>query len=322
MTSMKAVMYKQYGSPEVLHVNDIEMPAPNDNQVLVKVHAASVNPAEAHMRAGGGRLFGGGLLKPKQPIPGADFAGRVEAAGKNITKFQPGDDVYGRRDPGGLAEYLCVSEKSIATKPARISYEQAAAVPVAGITALQSLRDAGKLQAGQEVLINGATGGLGTFSVQIAKALGARVTGVTSTRNLELVRSLGADKVIDYTKGNFARGGECYDLIIDNVGNHSISDYLRTLKPNGICIITGYTSVLILIPNFLLGRLVSRFGNKQIGNMLAHIKSQDLLFLNELMEAGKLTPFVDKVYPLSQAAEAYRYLETKHARGKIVITLE
>ncbi len=319
---MKAIVYTQYGPPEVLKVKEVEKPAPNDDQALVRVLAVSVNPAEAHMRGGGGRLFGGGLLKPKESIPGADFAGRVEAVGKNITGFHAGDEIFGRKDPGGLAEYACVSERSIALKPAQATFAQAAAVPVAGVTALQSLRDAGHLQAGQKVLINGAAGGLGTFSVQIAKAFGAVVTGVCSTRNLELVCSLGADYAIDYTKDDLSRSGQRYDLIIDNVGNLPVSAYRRLLTPNGICVITGFTSVFLLLQDFTLGPLFSRTGGQKIGNMLAHIRQPDLVALKELIEAGKLTPFVDKTYPLNQAAEAYRYLETRHARGKIVISME
>ena len=321
---MKAIVHTQYGSPEVLRIQEVEKPTPNDNQVLVRVHAASLNPAEAHMRKGAlmARVMGTGLLKPKNTILGADIAGRVEAVGRNVTQFKPGDEVFGRRDPDGFAEYVCVSENPIALKPTNMTFEQAAAVPVAAITALQSLRDDGQIQPGQKVLINGASGGVGTFTVQIAKAFGAHVTGVCRTQNLDLVRSLGADQVIDYTQEDFTRNGQRYDLIIDNVGNHSISDYARALNPKGICVIVGFTSVSLLLQHLLLGRLISKIGSKKIGMMLAHIKKTDLVLLKELMEAGKLVPVIDRCYPPSEVSEAYRRLEEKHARGKIVVTLE
>ena len=322
---MKAITYTQYGSPDVLQLTEVEKPTPNDNQVLVRVHAVSLNPAEAHLRRGMliARLMGGnGVLKPRQTVLlGADIAGRVEAVGKNVTQFEPGDEVFGRRDPGGFAEYTCVSEKPIAPKPANMTFAQAAAVPVAGLTALQSLRDTGRLQPGQTVLINGAAGGLGTFSVQIAKALGAKVTGVCSTRNLDLIRSLGADRVIDYTREDVTRDGQRYDLIIDNVGNRSISDYTRLLNPNGICVITGFTSVGLLLQHLALGRVVSAVGNKKVGMMVSKMSQPDLLWLKEQMEAGTLTPVIDKTYSLNAVPEAYRYLETKHARGKIIVMM-
>lgn len=321
---MKAIVAKAYGPPDVLQVREVEKPAPNDDQVLVRVRAVSLNPAEAHMRKGllVGRIIQGGLLRPKHAIPGADFSGRMEAVGRNITRFQPGDEVFGRRGYDGFAEYVCVTENPIAPKPANVTFEQAAAVPVAGVTALQALRDDGRIRPGQEVLINGATGGLGTFTVQIAKAFGAHVTGVCSTRNLELARSLGADRVIDYTREDFSRNGQRYDLIIDNVGNHPVSDYLRVLNPRGICVITGFTSMALLVQYFVMGRLITRFGNKKVGTMLARITKEDLLVLKGLMEAGKVVPFVDRCYPLSEVPEAYRHLETRHARGKIVVTME
>ena len=322
---MKAIVYTQYGPPDVLHVQEVEKPTPNDNQILVQVHAVSLNPAEAHMMSGMlmARILGGnGLLKPKNTIPGADFSGRVEAVGKNVTQFRPGDEVFGRRGSSGFAEYVCVTENPIALKPANMTFEQAAAVPVAGITALQSLRDNGKIQPGQNVLINGASGGVGTFSVQVAKAFGADVAGVCSTKNLNLVRSLGADRVIDYTREDFTRNGQRYDLIIDNVGNHPVSDYVRALNPKGICVVVGYTSMGLVLQYMLLGRLISRFGSKKIGSMLAHIRQNDLVVLKELMETGKVVPVVDKCYPLSQVPEAYRYLKTRHAPAKIVVTFK
>ena len=322
---MKAIVHTQYGSPDVLHIQEVERPAPNDSHVLVRVHAVSLNPAEAHMRRAepmARLLAGNGLLKPKHPVLGADFAGRVEAVGSNVTQFKPGDEVFGRRAPNGFAEYVCVGENSIVLKPANITFEQAASVPIAAVTALQSLRDDGQIQPGQKVLINGASGGVGTFTVQIAKAFGAHVTAVCSMRNLDLVRSLGADQVIDYTREDFTRSGQRYDLIIDNVGNHSISDYTRALCPKGICVITGYTSMVLLLQHLVMGRLISRIGSKKIGMMLARITKKDLVVLKELMEAGKVVPVVDRCYSLSEVPEAYRYLETRHARGKIVVTFE
>ncbi len=253
---------------------------------------------------------------------GADISGRVEAVGRNVTQFKPGDEVFGRGAPNGFAEYVCVGENPIALKPVNITFEQAAAVPVAALTALQSLRDAGQIQPGQKVLINGASGGVGTFTVQIAKSFGAEVTGVCNTRNLDLVRSLGADRVIDYTREDFTRNGQRYDLIIDNVGNHSVLDYKRALTPNGICVLVGATSMVLLFQNMALGRLISRTGSNKIGFMLAHITKKDLVVLKELMEAGKVVPVVDRCYPLGEVAEAFRYAETGHARGKVVVTLE
>jgi len=319
---MKTVVYTKYGPPDVLQLKDVEKPAPNDDQVLVRVHAASLNPSEMHMMSGKliARVLGGnGLLKPKNTIPGADIAGQVEAVGKNVTQFKLGDEVFGRRAPGGFAEYVCVSEKLIALKPANLTFEQAAAVPVAGITALQSLRDTGQIQPGQKVLINGASGGVGTFTMQIAKAFGVHVTGVCHTRNLDLVRSLGADRVIDYNRENFSRNGQRYDLIIDNVGNHSISDYRRALSPKGICVVVGYTSFVLMLQNLVLGPLLSRTGSQKIGTMLAHMKNPDLVVLKELIEAGKVVPVIDRCYPPNEVSEAYRHLATRHARGKIVI---
>lgn len=321
---MRAVVVTAYGPPDVLRIEDVEKPAPNDDQVLVRVRALSLNPAEAHMRNGmlAARLMQGGWWRPRDPIPGADFAGVVEAVGKNITGYRPGDAVYGRRGRDGLAEYVCAPETLIAPKPANVTFEQAAAVPVAGVTALQALRDFGHVGPGQTVLINGAAGGLGTFTVQIAKAFGAEVTAVTSTQNLELARSLGADRVVDYTREDFSRSGQRFDVIIDNVGNHPLADLFRVLKPNGIGVITGYWSMGHLIQFLAVAPLMSRMGSKKVGSMLAQIRHPDLLALNGLMESGELTPCVDRTYPLSEAAEAYRYLETRHARGKIVIVMD
>ncbi len=320
---MKAIASPKYGPPEVLQLREVEKPAPDGNQVLMEVHAASLNPAESHMRKGElmARLFSG-LFRPKETMLGADIAGRVEAVGGNVTRFKPGDEVFGRKAPNGLAEYVCASENALALRPANMTFEQAAAIPVAAITALQSLRDAGQIQPGQNVLINGASGGVGTFTVQIAKTFGAHVTGVCSTRNLDLVRSLGADRVIDYTREDFTRNGQHYELVVDNVGNHSISDYARALSPRGICVVVGYTSLFLLLQHLVLGRVISGVGNKKIGMMLAHIRKNDLILLKEMMEAGKVAPVIDRCYPLGEVPEAFRYLEEGHARGKVVITFE
>lgn len=320
---MQAYVYAAYGPPEVLQLQTVDKPTPTDSQVLVKVAATSINPAECHLRNGmllARLLGGGGVLRPKPTIPGADFAGVVEAVGSGVTRYRPGDEVYGRRGQDGLAEYVCVSEKPITHKPAGLTFEQAAAVPVAAMTALQSLRDDGQLQAGQTVLINGGSGGVGTFTVQIAKALGAHVTAVCSTRNVELVRSLGADRVIDYTTEDYTGTGQTYDLIIDNVGNRTVGAYARTLRPNGRCVIVGFKSVGLLLHQQVVGRLASRLGKKPIGSMLAQITAEDLGHVNDLMTSGRVVPVIDRCYPFSQAVEAFRYAEAGHARGKVIIT--
>ena len=317
---MKAIIFTQYGSPDVLHLKDVEKPMPGDNETLVKVHAASANPADWHtMRAEPflARLSNG-LLKPKNPRLGADLAGRVEAVGKNVTQFQAGDDVFGELPLDGLgsfAEYVCSNEDALALKPAQLTFEQAATVPLAGFTALQGLRDKGKIQAGQKVLINGASGGIGTFAVQIAKSYGTEVTGVCSTRNLDMVRSIGADHVIDYTKEDFTQNGQRYDLIFDTVGNLSISGCRRALSPDGICSVAGFTTMSHLFAVML-------FGGKKIGMMeTASSNKKDLLFIRELLEAGKVVPVIDRTYPFSETPEAIRYLERGHAQGKVVITV-
>lgn len=320
---MKAIVATRYGPPEVLQPAEVEKPTPTDDQVLVRVRAVSLNPAEWHMRQGMllARLFSRSLLRPKNPIPGADFAGQVEAVGRHITQFRPGDEIFGRRGAGGLAEYVCVGEKFSAPKPATLTFEQAAAIPVAGCTALQSLRDAGRVQPGQKVLVNGASGGVGTFTIQIARVLGAEVTGVCSTRNVELVRSLGADHVIDYTREDFARAGQQYDLIIDNVGNRSVLDCARVLRPNGICVGIGYWSLARMLQGAVLGPLVSRTQHKTFRGMLAHITPADLVWLADRVAAGEVVPVIDRCYPFEQVPEAYRYAEAGHARGKVVVTL-
>lgn len=319
---MKAILYTAYGSPDVLHVKDVEKPAPKDNEVLVKIHAASANPADWHIMRAEPFLarLENGLLKPKNPRLGADMAGRVEAIGKNVTEFQIGDDVFGEMPlsrMGTFAEYICATEELLALKPANLTFEQAAAVPLAAFTALQGLRDKGQIKSGQKVLINGASGGVGTFAVQIAKSYGTEVTGVCSTRNLDLVRSIGADHVIDYTKEDFTQNGQRYDLIFDAVGNRSVSDLQRALTPNGICSIAGFTTLPLLFQSMLLG-------NKQVGRMAtAKENKKDLLVIQELLEIGKVVPVIDKKYSsLSEVPEAIRYLETGRARGKVVIAIQ
>ncbi len=319
---MKAIVYTEYGSPAVLQFKDIEKPTPKANEVLVKVQAASANPADWHLMRGEPFLarFANGLLKPKNTRLGADVAGRVEAVGGSVTQLQVGDTVFGELSLDGLgsfAAYVCVPEALLALKPANLTCEQAAAVPLAAFTALQGLRDKGQLRPGQKVLINGASGGVGTFAVQIAKALGAaEVTGVCSTRNLDLVRSLGADHVIDYTQTDFTRTGQRYDLIFDAVGNRSVADLKRALAPAGIGSVAGFTSLALLFQHMLLG-------GKQVGLMeTAKANQKDLLILKELLEAGKIVPVIDRRYPLAETAEAIRYLETGRARGKVVITVE
>ena len=324
---MKAIVYHEYGSPDVLKLEEVAKPTPKDNEILVKVHAASANPADWHLMRAEPFLarLGNGLLKPKNPKLGADVAGRVEAVGRNVTQFQVGDDVFGDmslNELGSFAEYVCTHEDVLALKPAKLTFEQAAAVPLAAFTALQGLRDKGQIQSGQKVLINGASGGVGTFAVQIAKAFGAEVTGVCSTRNFGMVRSIGADHVIDYTKEDFTRNGQPYDLIFDAVGNRSVSDFQRALSPHGICSVAGFTTLSRLFQVIVLGAWVSKTGSKKIGLMeTAKANKKDLVFIKELLEAGKVVPVIDRCYPLSEVAEAIRYLEKGHARGKVVITV-
>lgn len=325
---MKAILYMEYGSPDVLVFKDVEKPTPKDNEVLVKVHAASANPLDWHLMRAEPFLarLGNGLLKPKNTKLGADVAGRVEAVGRSITQFQVGDDVFGGltfKDLGSFAEYVCVSEEFLALKPTNSSFEAAAAVPIAAFTALQGLRNKGRIQQGQKVLINGASGGVGTFAVQMAKSFGTEVTGVCSTRNLDLVRSIGADHVIDYTKEDFTRNGQRYDLIFDAVGNRSVSDYQRALSPNGICSVAGFTVLSRLFQVVFLGAWVSMTGSQKIGLMeTARPNKKDLLILKELLESGKVIPVIDRTYPFSEVPEAIRYLEKGHAQGKVVIVVE
>ena len=321
---MKAIVRTKYGSPDVLELLEIDKPDLLNNQVLVRVHAASVNPFDWHVLRGEPflvRLMGFGLLKPKHYILGADMAGRVEAVGKDVIQFKAGDEVFGS-SMGVFAEYACVHEDKLVLKPTAMTFEQAATVPVAGITALQALRDYGRLQSGQQVLINGASGGVGTFAVQIAKALGAHVTGVCSGRNVEMVRSIGADRVIDYTKECFWRSGKEYDLIVDNAAFHSIRKPLRALKPTGVYVMVGgSTSTASILLSLILNPLISRIKGRRLVSFMASVKKSDLTFLKELLETGKIVPVIDRKYSLGETPEAIRYVEKGHARGKVVINV-
>lgn len=324
---MKAVVYTHYGPPDVLQLKEVAQPTPKDNEVLVKVVAASANAADWHLLRAKPFLarLEAGLFKPKYTILGGDIAGRVEAVGSRVTQFRPGDEVFGDVSAcgwGGFAEYVVVPENAIVLKPATVSFEQAAAVPLAAITALQGLRNSGKIQAGQKVLVNGASGGVGTFGVQIAKSFGAEVTGVCSTPKIDMVRSIGAEHVVDYTREDFTQNGRKYDLIFDAVGNRSVSDYRRALKPQGVCVIAGFTAMSRLIEYFVVGAWVSRKGWRKVGMMpTARPNQQDLRFLQGLLEAGKIVPVIDRCYPLSETAKAIAYLEEGHARGKVIITV-
>jgi len=319
---MKAIVYYEYGSPDVLKLEEVEKPAPKDTEVLVKVHAASVNYGDLPVLRGEPlqRLMGGGPLKPKHKILGDDIAGRVEAVGVNVKQFQPGDEVFGISVFGAFAEYVCADEKYLASKPASMTFEEAAAIPYAAITALQGLREKGQIQSGKKVLINGASGGVGTFAVQIAKSFGAEVTGVCSTRKLDMVRSIGADQVIDYTQEDFTQKEQRYDLILAVGGYHPIFDYKRALSPEGIYVCPG-GSLAQYIQATLLGPLMSMMGSKKLGSMYTNPNQKDYVFLIELFEANKVVPVIDRRYPLSEVPEALRYLEEGHARGKVVINM-
>ena len=322
---MKAIVNHKYGPPDVLELQEVEKPIVKDDEVLVKVHAASVNPLDWHRMRAAPLLvrLEDGFLKPKNPILGADIAGRVEAVGRNVKQLQPGDEVFGAISRGGFAEYVSVLENTLALKPTNISFEAAAAVPVVAFTALQGLRDKGQIQPGQKVLINGASGGVGTFAVQIAKSFGTEVTGVCSTRNLDMVRSIGANQVIDYTQEDFTKNGQTYDLIYCAVGNRSAADYKRALNPKGICVVAGFTTMSrMLFQVLFLGAWVSMTGSRKIGLMgTAKPNREDLAFIKELLEADKIVPVIDRRYALSETAEAIRYLEEGHAQGKVVITM-
>jgi NADPH:quinone reductase-like Zn-dependent oxidoreductase len=325
---MKAVIYCDYGKADVLRLADLAKPVPNDSQLLVRVRAASVNPYDWHFIRGTPYLMrlGIGLRKPKNSRLGVDFAGTVEAVGKNVTEFKPGDEVYGGKT-GAFAQYVCATEKGVVRKPQNLTFEQAGSVQIAGMTALQALRKFAAVQPGQRVLINGASGGVGTFAIQIGKALGAHVTAVCSGRNVELVRALGADEVIDYTKEDFAQSGKQWDAILDNVPNHSLSDCRRSLAANGKYIMIGgggpedgrwigpFARVIKLM-------LLEPFVKQEMRMMMSEPTKDDMTYLRDLMQAGKVRPVIDRAYPLSQIADAVRYLEKGHARGKVVITVE
>lgn len=320
---MKAIVYEKYGTPEVLHSAEVAKPTPGADEILIKVAAASVNALDWHLLTADiflVRLMGMGLFKPKNPILGADVAGWVEAVGQNVRQFKPGDEVFGDLGHGGFAEYALGREKELALKPANLSFAQAAAVPVAGLTALQGLRDSGKIQPGQKVLINGAAGGVGTFAVQIAKAYGAEVTAVCSTRNQEQARKLGADHVIDYTRENFTENGQRYDLIFAANGYQPLAAYKRALTPKGIYVMAGGKPGQMFEALLLSGWLSEKDGRK-LGSVSAQMVQADLLTLKELLEAGKIVPVVDQHYPLGEVPAALRYLGTGHAQGKIVINV-
>jgi NADPH:quinone reductase-like Zn-dependent oxidoreductase len=325
---MKAVVYTHYGSPDVLQFTDVATPVPADDEVLIRVHAAAANPADWHLMRAKPFLarFANGLLKPKNTKLGADVAGRIAAVGSNVTQLHVGDAVFGCLPVhalGSFAEYVCAAEALVALKPAKLTFEQAAAVPLAAFTALQGLRNAGQIQSGQTVLINGASGGVGTFAVQLAKAFGTDVTGVCSTRNVDLVRSIGANQVIDYTQTDFTKNGQQYDLIFDAVGNRSVADYKRALRPNGKCVVAGFTTLSRLFQVLVLGAWASRTGSQKIGLMeTAKPNQNDLALLKELLEAGTVVPVIDRCYPFREGPEASRYLEAGHARGKVIITVE
>jgi NADPH:quinone reductase-like Zn-dependent oxidoreductase len=317
---MKAIVQNDYGSPDVLDLKEVDKPAVQENEVLVKVHAAALNAGDVFSMRGSPWpvRFTNGFPKPKNYILGWDLAGRVQTVGEKETRFRPGDEVFGSCG-ATLAEFACANQDQLAVKPSNLSFEQAATVGTAAITALQGLRDVGNIQPGQKVLINGASGGVGTFAVQIAKSFGAEVTGVCSTRNVDMVRSIGADHVIDYTRDDFTKSGQRYYLILDNVANHSFSDLRRALTPNGVVIPnSGHGGMGYVFKAFLLAPFL-----QQVGKMyLASPNHKDLVFLKELIESGKITPIIDKAYPLKDTSEAFRYLEESHPQGKVVITIE
>ncbi|RTR36319.1 NAD(P)-dependent alcohol dehydrogenase [Robertmurraya yapensis] len=322
---MKAIISPKYGSPDVLELKEVEKPVPTENQMLVKIRAASINFGNLVLLKGEPYLarFAFGMRRPKYPIPGGDIAGIVEAVGKNVTQFRIGDEVFGDLSAcgwGSFAEHATAPEQALALKPANITFEEAAAAPMAGVTALQGLRDKGKIQSGQKVLINGASGGVGTFAVQIAKSSGAEVTGVCSTRNINILHSLGADHVIDYTKKNFTQNAEKYDLILGVNGSHPISAYKRSLKPNGIFVHVGGTETQ-MYQTLLLGPFISMTSNKKMSNLLQKSNQEDLNILRELLADGKVKSVIDRRYKLNEVADAFRYFEEGHTQGKVVITI-
>jgi NADPH:quinone reductase-like Zn-dependent oxidoreductase len=322
---VKAVIYRDYGSPDVLCIEDVEKPSPGDDEVLVKIRAAAANPMDCHFMSGAYIMRPvTGLRRPKPTRPGADLAGEVEAVGRNVTRFRPGDAVYGAAR-GAFAEYACAKENRLSLKPANVTFEQAAAVPVAGLTALQGLRDKARIRPGQKVLVNGAAGGVGSFAVQIAKALGAEVTGVCSTKSVELVRSIGAERVVDYTRDDVTRSGQQYDLIFDCAGNRSLSAWRRVMTAKGTFVACGVRPGGNWIgPLPYLARLfVSRwFASQSVVFFIASIGTDDLVALKELIEANKVTPVIDRRYMLSEVREAIGYLKDGHARGKVVLSVE
>ena len=323
---MKAIVYTKYGSPDILHFDEVKKPDLNEEKVLVRVQAAAINAGDWHMLTGKPllmRLAGIGLFKPKDTILGADIAGCVEAVGRSVKQLRPGDAVFGDifgLGSGSFAEYVSVPESALVLKPSNVSFEEAASVPVAAVTALQGLRDQGHIQPGQKVLINGASGGVGTFAVQIAKAFGTEVTAVCSTRNLEMARSIGADLVIDYTKEDFTRNGLQYDLILAVNGYHPLSAYKRALAPRGIYVFIGGLPAQIF-QSMLLGPLMSRNDGRKMRNVLKKANQKDLFTIRDLLEDGKIRPVIDASYPLGKTAEAFRYFEKGHVQGKVVITI-
>ncbi|MCB0019879.1 MAG: NAD(P)-dependent alcohol dehydrogenase [Anaerolineales bacterium] len=324
--TMKAIVYKKYGSPEVLRLAEVDKPVPGENEVLVKIHAAAITAGDVIVLKGEPFVtrLATGLLEPKNTIPGKEVAGRVEAVGPNVTQFRPGDEVFGDLSVaswGAFAEYVVVPESAVALKPANLTFAEAAAVPESAIVALQGLRDKGKIQPGHKVLINGASGGVGLYAVQIAKAYGAEVTAVCSARNLELVSSLGADHVIDYTQEDFTQNGQQYDLILAANGYHPISDYKRALSPEGIYVATGGTMTQSLQAT-MIGPFISMSGRQKMGGMLVKPNQEDLVFIKELIEANQITPVIDRRYPLNEIADAYHYMAEGRAQGKVVITVE
>jgi 2-desacetyl-2-hydroxyethyl bacteriochlorophyllide A dehydrogenase len=323
---MKAILHTKYGPPDVLQLSEVEKPVPGDDEILIKVYAASVNTADLYILKGEPFLVRlmEGVLKPNYRIPGSDIAGQVEAIGKNVKQFQPGDEVFGNLSSygrGGFAEYVCAPENALALKPDNISFEEAAAVPLAAVTALQGIRDKGKIISGQKVLINGASGGVGTFALQLAKSFGAEVTAVTSTNKLKMAHSIGADHVIDYTQEDFTQSGQYYDLIIAANGYHPIFDYKRALSFRGIYVMIG-GSLTQMFQAILLGPLISMMGSKKMITVSLRPNRKDLVFMKELIEAGKVLPVIDRRYTLSEVPEALKYLEEGHAVGKVVISVE
>jgi len=323
---MKAIVRTRYGSPDVLQLKEVEKPVPKDGEIVVQVHAASVNALDWHLMRGKpflARTGGNGLRRPKDQRLGVDLAGRVEAVSNKVTQFQVGDEVFGR-GRGAFADYACAREDAVVAKPTSMTFEAAAAVPVAALTALQGLRDKGQIQPGQQVLINGASGGVGTFAVQIAKSLGAEVTAVCSARTVDMARSIGADHVIDYAQEDVTKNGQRYDLILAVNGYHPILAYRRALRPKGRYVMVGASNahlIQALLQVMLLGPTLSRIGRKKMGFFVANPNQKDLVFVKELLEAGKVVPVIDRRYPLSETAEAVRYLEEGHATGKVVITV-